>query len=246
VQGYYFRDLEAKDLTPYYQDEAAGIVIHHGDCREILPTLGKVDLVLTDPPYGIGVDAAMHEKGGQQYGHAAVPKRHYDATNWDQKPPDKEWLLRLISQGDHAILFGGNYYDIGPARCYLVWDKLNGNTAFADCELAWTNLDKPVRVKRHMWNGMLRENKEMRYDHPTQKPVVVMVWCIEQAGAVDSILDPFMGSGTTLVACKRLGRKGIGIEIEEKYCEIAARRIEAERLELFEPQPEQLEMLAIA
>jgi DNA modification methylase len=135
--------------------------------------------------------------------------------------------LRLaIASADKAIVFGGNYFSLGPARCMLVWDKENGTNAFADCELAWTNLDKPVRLKRHMWNGMLRQGQEARYQHPTQKPLDVMKWCITQVPhAICSLLDPFMGSGTSLVAAKDLGILATGIELEERYCEIAANRL---------------------
>ncbi len=123
---------------------------------------------------------------------------------------------------------GGNYFELPPARCILVWDKDNGLNQFSDCELAWTNFDKPVRKLRWLWNGMLQENmrnKEVR-EHPTQKPIEVMKWAIQQApDNCIAILDPFMGSGTTLRAAKDLGRKAIGIEIEEKYCEIAVKRL---------------------
>jgi len=112
-----------------------------------------------------------------------------------------------------------------PSSCWLIWDKENGNTAYADCELAWTNLAQAVRLKRHQWNGMLRKNKEYR-NHPTQKPLDLMRWCINQApDDVQTILDPFCGVGTTLVAAKLEGRKAIGIEIEERYASIAANRL---------------------
>jgi hypothetical protein len=216
-------------MTPYY--EHAGITIYHGDCREILPTLPKCDLLLTDPPYGINADSEMHKQGGQQYGNTAAPKRIYADTSWDTKPADTRLLLSMVGSVRFAIIFGGNYFALPATRCVLVWDKENGTNAFADAELAWSNLDKPVRIKRHMWNGMLREGQEERFGHPTQKPVEVMQWCITQApDDCKTILDPFMGSGTTLVAAKNLGRKAIGIEIEEKYIKIAIRRLEQEVL----------------
>lgn len=221
---------------PYYEEP--GITIYHGDCREILPYLPKVDLVLTDPPYGLG--AARKNFGGNgvkrhMTGLVAgkeIPKRDYGDAAWDDTPADQEILDLLIAQSKHQIIFGGNYFDLGPAKCYLVWDKLRGETDYADCELAWTNLNKAVRIIRYKWNGFLIEKPEER-THPTQKPLEVMKWALQHAPQdVDNILDPFMGSGTTLRAAKDLGRKAIGVEIEEKYCEIAVNRLRQEVLAL--------------
>jgi DNA modification methylase len=213
------------------------VTLYRGDCREILPTLGKVDAVVTDPPYGIGADSTMHKSGGTKYGNAAAAKREYAETNWDAEPADMAWVAQYDA---HAIVFGGNYFHLPPARCWLVWDKkVNGE--FADCELAWTNLDKPVRRIEWMWNGMLRRGKEPRGEHPTQKPLGVMKWCIEHLpDTAQTILDPFMGSGTTGVAAVKLGRRFIGIEIDPRYFDIACRRIEdaAKQPDLFvEPAP---------
>ena len=217
-------------MTPYYQDQA--VTIWHGDCREILPQLEPVDLVLTDPPYGIGVDSEMHKKGGQQYGNAAAPKKYYESTDWDHRV-SVNTINQIRCYAKFQIIWGGNYYtDFLPrTRCWLIWDKENADNQFSDCEVAWTNFDKPIRIKRHMWNGMIRKHHEYRYDHPTQKPLEIMNWAILQAPQnAQTILDPFLGSGTTLRAAKDLGRKAIGIEIEEKYCEIAAKRMAKEVL----------------
>lgn len=209
--------------TPYHSEE--GITIYCGDCRQIVPTLGKYDLLLTDPPYGINVDATMAKQGGTQYGKAAAPKRHYAATEWDKAPPPR-WLLDMLCDAAKwQILWGGNYYaGLPAARGWLVWDKENGDNNFADCELAWTNLDIAVRKKAHMWNGMLRKNGEDR-EHPTQKPLDVMQWCLGLVPEAKTVLDPYMGSGTTLVAAKLRGWQATGIEINEEYCEIAKRRL---------------------
>jgi site-specific DNA-methyltransferase (adenine-specific)/modification methylase len=196
-----------------------------GDCQNILPTLQPVDLVCTDPPYGIKADATMHKQGGTQYGKAAAPKKHYEATNWDAEPVTAELMQLVRSSGRWQIVFGGNYYDCPAATCWLVWDKVNGENNFADCELAWTNLPKAVRLIRYMWNGMLREKGAQRGDHPTQKPLEVMKWCIGQAPHNETVLDPFMGSGTTGVAAIQMGKSFIGIEREERYFEAACRRI---------------------
>lgn len=203
---------------------ADGITLYLGDCREILPLLPKVDALVTDPPYGLGVDKTMSKQGGTQYGRAAAAKCHYEATDWDHAPP--QWLLdwlRDLSQWQ--IIFGGNYFELPPARCWLVWDKQNGNNAFADCELAWTNLDKPVRRIGWMWNGMIRRRGEDRSSHPTQKPIEVMNWALSQLPPYQSILDPFMGSGTTGMAAAREHKIFFGIERHEPYFNLACKRI---------------------
>jgi DNA modification methylase len=234
-----------------------------GDCMEILPTLGKVDAVITDPPYGIGeadgknktrgsAGGANKWKGSRNTTGVGVASTDFgDPLEWDSAPPSAELIAAVLSAGEHAVLFGGNYFPLPPSSCWLVWDKVNGTTDFADCELAWTNLPKAVRLLRWMWNGMLQQdmaNKEERV-HPTQKPAAVMKWCIEQVGQAETILDPFMGSGTTGVAAVQLGRKFIGIEREPKYFEIACRRIEqayAQRPLFDAPQPKKPEQMEIA
>ena len=217
---------------------------------DVLPTLGKVDAVVdddpyaggkfningsyeranwaivTDPPYGIKADSTMAKQSGQQYGNAAAQKSTYKATEWDEGPLSGELLKMVVQAAPRVILWGGNYFSLPPTSCWLIWDKENGQNNFADCEMAWTNLPKAVRLKRHMWNGMLRKGGEERYGHPTQKPVEIMTWCIEQLPKdMTTICDPFMGSGTTGVACVKMGRKFIGIEREPEYFEIACRRI---------------------
>jgi DNA modification methylase len=135
------------------------------------------------------------------------------------------------SSCEHQIIFGGNFFELPPSSCWLVWDKDNTGD-FADCELAWTNLNKAVRRLMFRWNGMLQEPgipKEVR-EHPTQKPEPVMTWALGHAPNVRTVLDPFMGSGTTLAAAKRQGMSATGIEIEERYCEIAAKRLSQEVL----------------
>ena len=202
-------------------EQIGDATLYLGDCREILPTLPRVDAVITDPPYGIGEAAGKNKSRGR----LAIAK-DYGNASWDDSPIDEQLLTLVRSAGRWCVMFGGNYYQCPPASCWLVWDKENGASDFADCELAWTNLPKAVRRIKYLWNGMLRANGETRGDHPTQKPVGVMRWCIEQAGTPQTILDPFMGSGTTGVACAQLGRKFIGIELEPKYFDIACRRID--------------------
>ena len=191
------------------------------DCRDVLPVLPKVDAVVTDPPYGIAAAA-----NGTIGGKGKVAAKDYGAQAWDLEVIAPELLAAVRAAGRWNIIFGGNYYDCPPASCWLVWDKENTGT-FADCELAWTNLPKAVRRIRYMWNGMLRANGETRGDHPTQKPIGVMKWCIGHLpDNAQTILDPFMGSGTTGVAAVQMGRDFIGVEREPKYFDIACKRIE--------------------
>lgn len=217
--------------TPYYDED--GITIYHGDCREILPHLPKVDLVLTDPPYGVKMSKGFG--GFEGFGGFGKPigRRQYP-DGWDEYRPLPETFELILSRCSNAIIFGGNFFaDILPqSRHWIVWDKLNTMPTFGDCELAWTNVDrKSVKKKVVEWNGLLGKERE-RY-HPTQKPLELMIWCIEQYSKEgDIVLDPFMGSGTTLRAAKDLGRKAIGIEIEERYCEIAVKRLAQEVLPL--------------
>jgi len=199
-----------------------------GDCLKVMPTLGEVDAVVTDPPYGIGMD------GGK------VGSSEYEKKGWDKVAADVGWI---VSTGRPAIVWGGNYFKVPPSEKWLVWDKKNDPTTFADCELAWTNVDGAVRVFRWLWSGPYQQKREQRW-HPTQKPVALMEWCLGFLPDAQTILDPFMGSGTTLVACQKLGRSGIGMEIDPDYFEIACRRVEeaARQPDLFvEPaaKPEQ-------
>ncbi len=203
-------------MKPYYDHK--GITIYHGDCREILPDLPKVDLVLTDPPYGIG----RVMKGGKGTGSWTLLAY---GNEWDKKPIDKERLWNCMLKGNKAIVWGGNYFSLPPSRCWLVWNKTNAVPTMGQCELAWTNQDRPIQC----FSGPVGNNN---FGHPTEKPIKLITWSIIESRTNGTILDPFMGSGTTLRAAKDLGRKAIGIEIEEKYCEIAAKRLSQEVLNL--------------
>lgn len=208
-------------MTYQRKEQIGDATLFLGDCLEILPTLDPVDAVVTDPPYGIG----EARKNNASRGKLAVAK-DYGSAGWDDRPVSE--FLPLVDGVPERVIFGGNYYELPPTPCWLVWDKENGASDFADCELAWTNIKGAVRIKRFMWNGMLRAGGEGRGDHPTQKPIAVMEWAIQQCKqSPQTILDPFMGSGTTGVACANLGRKFIGIEIEPKYFDIACERIAA-------------------
>ena len=209
-------------MNPWKEKRVIGnATLYLGDCLEILPSLPKVDAVITDPPYGID-----YRPGGGGTGPAKL-FTNADRVVGDAAPFDPTSILGLNIP---AVLWGGsNYADKLPAaRGWLVWDKKCGiyeANQFSDCELAWTNKDGPIKIFRHRWTGYHRDGKEQGKYHPTQKPIELMEWCIKKYPQ-GLILDPFMGSGTTGVACMNLGRKFIGIEIEPKYYEIACKRIE--------------------
>ncbi len=213
-------------MKPYYQD--GSVTLYHGDCRQILPNLSRFDLLLTDPPYGIDAD---NRKRVLSRSNAAAAK-DYGESQWDKEPVPM-WLMELArSMADKQIIFGGNYYALPPCKGPLVWDKENTGD-FADGEMAWNNLGCALRIKRHLWNGMLRKGGEQR-QHPTQKPLEVMQWALQLAGDVQTVLDPWAGSGTTGRAAKDLGKTCVLIEREERYCEIAAKRMQQEVLGLEE------------
>lgn len=205
---------------PYYQDHYC--TIYHGDCREIKPD--GVDAIISDPPYGIG---HVHSGGGK----GKHNRRNLSLIVGDFEPFDPaRWLTYKT-----VILWGADHYAYRlPRGRWLVWDKLDGLESFddfSDIEVAWHNRPGAARLFRYLWKGICQAgDKEGGRQHPSQKPTPLMRWCIEQAGETSLILDPYMGSGTTLRAAKDLQRKAIGIEIEERYCEIAANRLAQEVL----------------
>jgi DNA modification methylase len=204
-------------MKPYYSEK--GIDIYCGDCREVLPGLEPVDLLLTDPPYGILADS----------GSAATRRNGGDGKiSWDVAP-DEATIDLLRSKADSVMLWGGCHLLLPPTFGYLVWDKQIDGLNFGEVEFCWTNLHFAPRIFRYRVVGM-----DGGKIHPTQKPEALMKWCIQQCRYDDlpqDIIDPFMGSGTTLRAAKDLGRRAIGIEIEERYCEIAAKRLSQEVLD---------------
>jgi len=188
-----------------------------GDCRDVLPTLGVADAIVTDPPYGLG------EKW--QGGKVKWPLHHQNGMEWDAAPV--EGLEGLIEcHGHEAIVWGGHLYELPPQRGWLIWDKAQrGGFTSGHCEMAWTTLDQPVRAIT-LSHAVLTPSHGVIKQHPTQKPVALMKWCIAFLPNAQTILDPFMGSGTTGVAAVQMGRDFIGIEREEKYFDIACKRIE--------------------
>ena len=197
--------------------------IIHGDCLEVLKTLpsGSVDAVVTDPPYGI----ARVWKGGASCGWGRAQMQTASRNEWDNKPPSQEVFEAVLSLGVPTAIWGGNYFTLPPSRGWLVWNKPERGFTLSEAELAWTNRDMVMRVCD------CRRSDPGR-THQTQKPVKLMEWCLDKLKVPEggTVLDPFMGSGTTGVACVQTGRKFIGIEIDAGYCEIARKRIEeAER-----------------
>jgi site-specific DNA-methyltransferase (adenine-specific)/modification methylase len=197
--------------------------LYCGDCLDVLPTLGNVDAVVTDPPYGIGISANP------------VRQKH-EKMNWDAAPPSATLIDACVDAGRYAIVWGGNYFGLPPSQCFFVWDKCQPQDfSLAMVEQAWTNLKMPAKMFRQSVTSYDKQ-------HPTQKPDNLMQWCLSFLPDAETILDPFMGSGTTGVACVNTGRRFIGIEKEPKYFAIALKRIrEAERMakcDLFkEPKP---------
>ena len=221
-------------------DPAVRLIL--GDCLDILPTIaaGSVDAVITDPPYGITIQHRDGKMGGWSKDTKRWSKQInpiYPQFHGDNKPIEPATILSI---GKVHIIWGGNYITdrLPPKRCWLVWYKrVNGQqNDQGDCELAWTDLDCVPRVFHHLWMGMLRDSEVKEHYHPTQKPVALLRWCIEMSSNPgDTILDPFMGSGTTGVACVQTGRNFIGIEIEPKYFAIAEKRIAEARQQLLLP-----------
>ena len=202
--------------------------LYLGDCLEVLSNFEtkEVDAIITDPPYGIGEAAGKNLSRGNW-----ADPTDYGNKSWDNKIPNQRIFTQIKRSSCKLAIFGGNYFpNLAPSSCWLVWDKCNGSSDFADCELVYTNLKKAVRKLKYRWQGMLQENmkdKEIRV-HPTQKPIKVMEWVIDQCDLKpDSlIVDPFMGSGTTGVAAHNMGHRFIGVEKEPDYFDIACKRIE--------------------
>ena len=207
--------------APYWTSPDGRHVIYCADCLAILPHLTGVDAVVTDPPYGIN-----HRRGTAGNRGKGITLG-CDCTDWDSKPFNPS----ILFFGVPVVCWGANWYaDRLPAGRWLLWDKQceGGSGDFSEFEIAWCSIGTSIKAFRHMWLGVQRDSEvgEARI-HPTQKPVALIVWCL---GFVDgeTILDPFMGSGTTGVACIRTGRRFIGVEIEPKYCAIAVERMERE------------------
>jgi len=198
-------------MTAWKRHERIGDCdLYLGDCLEVMPALGPVGAVVTDPPYGIGIGRMQRGK----WASAALGR-----SEWDDVAANLDALPDLPT-----IIWGGNYFDLPPSRAFLIWDKGAGfrGRDFAECEMAWCSFDANARV--FSYDPLARGDYRGK-QHPTQKPVALIKWCLGFLPNAETILDPFMGSGTTLVACAKLGRKGIGIELDPDYFEIAVERV---------------------
>lgn len=219
------------------------VQLHLGDCLEFMRGMdaGSVDAVVTDPPYGIAYCHGLR-RGGLRYGTDGM------SIVGDEQPFDPSpWLDFPI-----VILWGANHFAsrLPDSSCWLVWDKRDGISSNdqSDCEMAWTNQSGVARLRTRYWNGAHAREKDAKRSHPNQKPVELMKWCMDVVGIPKgaTVFDPFMGSGTTGVACVQTGRNFIGCEIDPGYFEIAKRRIAAAQAQppliphTSEPQPEQI------
>lgn len=202
-------------LASFRCERIQDAVLYQGDCREVMalwPPCFRVGAVVTDPPYGIRVGSMGMGKGRKV--------NVFEKFDWDDRRPDNDFILALARHPE-AIIWGGNYFDLPATGCLLMWDKVQEFSG-ASFETAWTNLKIPSKAFRL---SRVEAYGSVPREHPTQKPLALMEWCIEKLSA-RTILDPFMGSGTTGVACAKLGRKFIGIELEPKYFDIACKRID--------------------
>ena len=192
-----------------------------GDCLDVMKGMPdkSVDAVITDPPYGIRADEAASKNNGK-WGW-----KYYGESQWDRERPAKEYFDKLLCIGRMAVIWGGNYFTdyLPPTMQWLIWDKGQRNFSLADFAMAWSSEQRASRIYDHPRARALQDGKV----HPTQKSVSLIIWCFEQIKLGDEtmVFDPFMGSGTTGVACVQTGRKFIGIEIDPKYFEIAVKRI---------------------
>ena len=220
-------------LKPYYETKFGKL--YHGDCLEIMPELEPVDLLLTDPPYGVKRDKGFDGFDGFSGKGKPIKRRRFEDDNWDSERPPKAVFDVMLKSAKLCMIFGGNFFAdiLPPGTHWIVWDKKNTMPSFGDAELIWTNSDrKSIKIIEYVYNGLIGKEKK-RY-HPTQKPEgLMMEILLKYAKAGWTVLDPFAGSGTTGHACEILGcHEYVLIEREEKYCEIAAKRLEQENSQL--------------
>jgi len=212
----------------------ATVQLYQGDCLDVLKTLdaGSVDAVVTDPPYGIECARAIHCTKPDRPNTYITPPKYAD-ERWDDARPSRQVFFEILRISRFQIIWGGNYFAdmLPPSRGWLFWDKMFENTTnLSHGELAWTSMD--VRLTKFTQSSKAETRGGKDRVHPTQKPIGLMVWCLEKLPAGCTVLDPFMGSGTTGVACIKTGRNFIGIELDPGYFAIAQRRIEEAQMQM--------------
>lgn len=209
--------------------------IIQGDCLEVMRTFPdkSFDLVLTDPPYGIGEHGGKKRYGPQSKEKGFKTHKHYDDLGWDSIPLTKEYFAEIFRVSKDQIIFGMNYYTyfLPPTKCFVVWHKKGTDkSSFADCELIWTSFQSAARLFKYDWVGFgyINNPDKERKEHPTQKPLKLMEYLVNRFSKEgDTILDPFVGSGTTCLAAKNLKRNYVGIELNPAYVEVAQKRLES-------------------
>lgn len=206
------------EVTPWLRKEVIGdATLYLGDCREIVPVLGRFDAVVTDPPYGIDYGRG----GGFSKSHGWGAWR--ENVGWDAERPARDIFDLMRAKSDVQIIWGGNYFTdyLPPTMQWLVWDKGQRDFSLADCEFAWSSQWKASRIFTYGRGAALRDGKV----HPTQKPIQLMLWCLGFVPNAKRVLDPFMGSGTTGVAALKRGLRFTGIELDAGYFEAACSRL---------------------
>jgi len=215
--------------VPFYADD--NITIYNNDCLTVMIALRPLNgIIITDPPYGINAADKNFANG------TSKNIKMYEEGNWDKEKPQRIYFEMMKYISSHQIIFGGNYYNsiLGDARGMIFWDKGTGKNSYADGELAWTSFDRPIKKYDLTWVGANAKDRFSIREHPTQKPLELMIEIIKDyTTPADVIIDPFMGSGTTLVAAATLGRKAVGVEINPKYCAIAKRRLQTIQTTMF-------------
>lgn len=205
--------------------------IHQGDCLEFMKQLPDkcIDLVVTDPPYGIGYDLQQNEQSDSGRISNGGKWKKYEYTAWDKKPPSQEYFDEIFRVSKNQIVWGGNYFNLPQSSRWLVWNKVQRGF-MTDGEMAWTSFDGAIKIFDMARTDAYINSKEGKF-HPTQKPEALMKWCIGKHSEPDQIIfDPFSGSGTTLVAAKQLGRKFLGCELSERYVKICEERLRQDYL----------------
>ena len=225
-------------MGKWREERIGDCTIYNADCAEVLPSI-SADLLLTDPPYGIDYGRA----GGFSASHGWGQWR--ENVEWDAERPAPEIFDAMLGATREQVIWGGNYFAdlLPPTMRWLAWDKGQRDFSLADMELAWTSQQKAARVFTYARGKAVKDGKK----HPTQKPVALMEWCFGFFPKAETVLDCYLGSGTTLVACAKLGRKGIGIELDPDYFEIACERVQKayDQPDLFIAPPKKLEQEAM-